>query len=116
VGVACFPEATEETVNKIAIALAAFALCISAYAATPAAADPPTNGCATGNRSSDVQRGILYLAVGDLAPLGYRLPEILDNPANGGNGDGFVCGIPLGNQTTPSGNQLYEFFDNQLAA
>jgi hypothetical protein len=102
-------------VIKTATTLAACALCIGGYAATSAAADPPSDGCATGNRSSDVQHGILHLAVAELAPLGYRLPGILDNPANGGNGDGFVCGIPLGNRTTPSGNQLYDFFDNHLA-
>jgi hypothetical protein len=101
-------------VKTIHATLAALALGIGAYAASSAAADPPTSGCATGNRSSDVQQGILHLAVADLTPLGYRLPGLLDNPANGGNGDGFVCGIPLGNRTTPAGNQLYDFFDNQL--
>ena len=100
--------------KKIVITLAVGALSIGAYAAAPAAGDPPSNGCATGNRSSDVQQGVLYLAVADLAPLGYRLPGLVDDPANGGNGDGFVCGIPLGNRTTPSGHQLYDFFDNQL--
>lgn len=101
--------------KTIHAALVGLVLGIGAYATAPAAADPPTNGCATGNRSSDVQQGILHLAISDLAPLGYRLPGLLDNPANGGNGDGFVCGIPLGNRTTPAGNQLYDFFDNQLA-
>jgi hypothetical protein len=94
--------------------LAAGALSIAANVAIPAAADPPSNGCATGNRSSDVQRGVLHLAVADLAPLGYHVPGLVDDPANSGNGDGFVCAIPLGNQTTPRGNQLYDFFDNQL--
>jgi hypothetical protein len=60
-------------VKTIHTTLAALALCIGAYATASAAAEPPTNGCPTGNRSSDVQQGILRLAVADLAPLGYRL-------------------------------------------
>jgi hypothetical protein len=84
--------------------LAAGALSIAANVAIPAAADPPSNGCATGNRSSDVQRGVLHLAVADLAPLGYHVPGLVDDPANGGS---FVCAIPLGNQTSPRGNQLW---------
>lgn len=59
---------------------------------------------------------MLSLAVADLAALGYRAPGIVDDPANGGNGDGFVCGVPSGNQTTPRGTQLYLFFDNSLGA
>src|SRR5262245_13918235 len=97
----------------IALAMTIGALALAAFTAGPAAADPPSNGCPTGNRASDVEHGILLLAGADLAPLGYRLPGLLDDPANGGNGDGYVCGIPLGNRTTPHGTQLYEFFDNQ---
>ena len=81
---------------------------------TQAAADPPTNGCATENRTSEVDHGMLHLAVADLTASGYRVPGIIDDPANGGNGDGFVCGVPQGNLTTPRGTQLYLFFDNAL--
>jgi hypothetical protein len=102
--------------KTFAITLAGAALLIGAYAATPAAAAPPNTACATGNRRSDEPHGILLLSVSDLIASGYHVPAIVDDPANGGNGDGFVCGIPLGNQTTPSGNQLYGFSDNQLTA
>jgi len=81
---------------------------------TPASADTPTNGCATENRANEVDHGMLYLSVADLTADGYRVPAIIDDPANGGNGDGFVCGVPQGNQTTPRGTQLYFFSDNVL--
>jgi hypothetical protein len=100
--------------NRLAMTLVAGALSIGTYVATPAAAAPPSDGCATGNRTSDVEHGMLFLAVADLTALGYRVPGLIDDPANGGNGDGFVCGAPSGNQTTPDGRQLYLFFDNQL--
>ena len=61
-----------------------------------------------------MQHGMLFFSVAELAAFGYRAPAIVDDPANGGNGDGFVCGVPVGNQTTPDGRQLYLFFDNQL--
>ena len=92
--------------KKFAITLVGAALLIGAYATTPAAAAPPNTGCATGNRDSDQPHGILLLSVSDLTALGHHVPALIDDPANGGNGDGFVCGIPLGNQTTPSGDQF----------
>ena len=94
----------------ITVALAASVVGVS----TQAVADRPTNGCATENRTSEVDHGMLQFAVTDLTALGYRVPGIIDDPANGGNGDGFVCGVPMGNLTTPGGNQLYLFFDNVL--
>jgi hypothetical protein len=100
--------------NRLAMTLVAGALSIGAYVASPAAAAPPSNGCATENRTSEAEQGLLSFAVADLAALGYRVPGLIDDPANGGNGDGFVCGVPSGNQTTPDGRQLYLFFDNQL--
>jgi len=48
--------------------------------------NPITNGCPAGSEA---------LRVVDLAPLGYRLPAILDATQNGGNGDGIVCGVPF---------------------
>jgi hypothetical protein len=102
------------TTSRVLVAsgVAAGTLAAAALSAA-AAAGPPSNGCTTDNRS-DVPHGVLYLAVADLSPFGYRLPGLVDDPANGGNGDGFVCGIPLGNRLTPGGHQLYDFFDNQL--
>ena len=94
----------------ITLAVAAAVVGVS----TQAAADPPTNGCATEHRTSEVDHGMLQLAVAVLTADGYRVPGIIDDPANGGNGDGFVCGVPMGNLTTPRGTQLYLFFDNTL--
>jgi hypothetical protein len=99
---------------KKAIAITAAVAAAVLGVSTEAAAGPPTNGCATENRTSEVDHGMLYFAVADLAALGYRVPGIIDDPANGGNGDGFVCGVPQGNQTTPRGTQLYFFSDNVL--
>jgi hypothetical protein len=91
------------------------ALAIGATVATPAAAAPPANGCATGNRASDVDHGMLLLVVAELTTAGYRVPAIVDDPANGGNGDGFVCGVPQGHLKASDGvRQLYLFFDNQF--
>ncbi|MCW2572901.1 MAG: hypothetical protein JWO88_2959 [Frankiales bacterium] len=48
------------------------------------------------------------------------MPGIVDDPTSGvrsfgrpGNGDGFICGVPLGNQTWING-QIYNFWDNTL--
>jgi hypothetical protein len=99
---------------KTAIVITATVTAAVIGVSTRAAAEPPTNGCATENRASDVDHGMLQFAVADLTALGYRVPGIIDDPANGGNGDGFVCGVPMGNLTTPRGTQLYFFFDNVL--
>ena len=92
--------------KKLALTLVVSASSIGVYGVIPAAADPPSNGCATGNRKGDVDHGILYFSVAEMTALGYHGPEFADDPANGGNGDGYVCGIPLGNLTTPRGSGL----------
>lgn len=99
---------------KKAIAITAAVAAAVLGVSTRAAADPPTNGCATENRANEVDHGMLYLSVAVLTASGYRAPGIIDDTANGGNGDGFVCGVPQGNQTTPRGTQLYFFSDNVL--
>lgn len=33
--------------------------------------------------------------VAEFTAKGYRAPAFLDNPANGGNADGFVCGLAM---------------------
>lgn len=84
-------------------------------AAGPAVADPPSNGCPSGYQ---------LLAINDLLALGpYHVPSLVDDPSSGilsfgqpGNGDGFVCGVPLGGKQTPWGSQVYNFFDNTLRA
>jgi hypothetical protein len=46
--------------------------------------NPVLNGCAA---------GLEALQVSDF-PSGYLAPARIDDPANGGNGDGVVCGKP----------------------
>ena len=82
-------------------------------AAIPASAAPPSNGCPSGYR---------LLAISDLLAVGpYHVPGLVDDPTSGvlsfgrpGNGDGYVCGVPLGDKQTPFGGQVYNFFDNTL--
>ena len=69
---------------------------------TRAAADAPANGCATGNRSGGVLQGILYLAVANLAPLGYRLPGMLDNPDQRRKRRHYASGTPSRQVVEPS--------------
>ncbi len=73
--------------------------------------DPLTNGCAGGWEA---------LKLADLAPYGYKVPSLVDDPANGGNGDGTVCGKPwtpqeqaarLPDSTVPV---IFDFIDNSL--
>ena len=99
---------------KKAIVITALVAATAVGVSTRADAAPPTNGCATENRAKEVDHGWLYLSVAALTASGYRVPALIDDPANGGNGDGFVCGVPQGNQTTPRGTQLYFFSDNVL--
>jgi hypothetical protein len=74
---------------------------------------PALNGCPAGWEA---------LQVSSLTPLGYGLPAKLDATANGGNGDGTVCGQPFTPQeqaarapgeTVPV---LFDFRDNSLKA
>lgn len=83
-------------------------------AAAPALAAPPSNGCPAGYQ---------LLSVQTLTAEGYKAPALVDSPASGldsfgnpGNGDGWVCGVQLGNQLTPFGLPVYNFIDNQLPA
>jgi hypothetical protein len=53
----------------------------------------------------------------------YKVPALVDSPTSGvlsygrpGNGDGSVCGVPLGNRTTSFGGQIYNFIDDTLPA
>lgn len=49
----------------------------------------------------------------------YQLPAKLDDPANGGNGDGYVCAFPLPEamaQAMGVDFTLYQFFENNLPA
>ena len=71
--------------------------------------NPNLNGCPAGFEA---------IQVADF-PAGYRLPARLDSPANGGNGDGTICGKPLNPQAQAAQFPdedvlLYEFRDNTL--
>jgi hypothetical protein len=86
----------------------------SIIVSAPAFAAPPSNGCPAGYQLLSVQA---------LTAQGYKVPAIVDSPTSGfdsfgnpGDGDGWVCGVPLGNRLTPFGLQVYNFIDNQLPA
>lgn len=99
------------SLKRVAVGVAAGAVLVVAFGGTVAVAEAPDSGCTVGNNT---ENGAQLLVVADLLAVGYRLPGILDNPDNGGNGDGYVCGIAMGNRTTPFGGQLYLFSDNQF--
>jgi hypothetical protein len=107
-----------------ALALISVMAAATALASTPAAAAPPSDGC---------PRGFQVLSVQALTAEGYRVPALIDDPTSGvvgqvgqgdgnawigqpGNGDGWVCGVQLGNQLTSFGRPVYNFVDNQLPA
>lgn len=105
-------------VRRLTVAIAG-SLVLGASAATvastPAFADPPSNGC---------PRGYELLSVEVLTAEGYKVPALVDSPTSGidsfgknpGNGDGWVCGVQLGNRLGTTGLQLYQFTDDQLPA
>jgi hypothetical protein len=100
------------SIRRVAIGVAFGAASVGLSSGSVAVAEAPNTGCAEGNQNTE--HGALLLDVAELLALGYRVPGILDDPANGGNGDGFVCGVALGNKTTPFGGQVYLFSDNQF--
>lgn len=58
-----------------------------------------------------------------LASEGYRVAVEVDSPTSGvrshgqpGNGDGFVCGVQLGNRVTHFGLPFFNFIDDTLPA
>ncbi len=79
-----------------------------------ASAAAPANGCPAAYQ---------LLSVAVLTAEGYHVPALVDSPTSGirsfgqpGNGDGWVCGVQLGNRLTSFGDPLYNFIDNQLPA
>jgi hypothetical protein len=83
---------------------------LATVTAAPVAANPTETGCPTAYQ---------VLSVADLTALGYHLPAQLDDPANGGNGDGLVCGLPLPDASCGPECPVpvyYNFFDNNLPA
>jgi hypothetical protein len=90
------------------------------FAAVGLAAVPVTSAVAVTPPVSGCPAGFQTLSVATLTGLGYHVPALVDDPANGGNGDGVVCGKPI-NPTRadqlcggPCGVVLYGFRDNSL--
>ncbi len=73
-----------------------------------AGATPPETGCPS---------GYLVLSVETLTDHPYQLPAIIDN---GGNSNGYVCGLPLPGAVSDAygvpGRQLYIFVDDNSPA
>ena len=87
--------------------LAAAGLLVLAPAAV-AASTPVENGCPAAAELT---------SVAELEGSGpYQLPAILDDPTNGGNGDGWVCAFPLPDAASPGEFTVYQFFENNLRA
>ena len=99
---------------KIVAATLTTAVVVAAATATVAVAnsgDPQGNGCPSGMDA---------LNVSDLSSQGYRVPAIIDSLANGGNGDGVICGQPWTSaeqaaRLPGSDLQIYSFRDNSLS-
>jgi hypothetical protein len=93
-----------------AIATGGLLLALSAAPAL-ATTTPVDNGCPASTQ--------LY-SVAWLESQGpYQLPARLDDPANGGNGDGYVCAFPLPQAMADAmgaDHTIYQFFENNLAA
>jgi hypothetical protein len=78
--------------------------------ATSAPALPTETGCPS---------AFQVLPVAELTAQGYRAPAIVDDPANGGNGNGLVCGLPLPQQACGPDCPVpvfYQFGDDNLPA
>jgi hypothetical protein len=93
------------------IVLAAMGLA-AAPLTSAVALTPPVSGCPAGFQTLDVAT---------LLTMGYHAPALVDDPANGGNGDGAICGKPINPTRTaqlcgsPCGVPvLYAFRDNTL--
>lgn len=95
------------TLVLAAVGTAALAIPTAALAATPVA-----DGCPA---SSELMTVAYLESVGD-----YSVPGALDDAANGGNGDGWICAFPLpaavGTAWGAPGFQVYMFFENNLPA
>lgn len=75
------------------------------------AATPVDNGCPAAAAITSVA---WLESQGD-----YSVPGRIDDPANGGNGDGLVCAFPLPQAVSDAWGQsttIYMFFENNLNA
>jgi hypothetical protein len=78
--------------------------------AGPVPALPTETGCPS---------AFQVLSVAELTAQGYRAPALVDAPANGGNGNGLVCGLPLPQQACGPDCPVpvfYQFGDDNLPA
>lgn len=75
------------------------------------ATTPVQNGCPA---SAEL------LSVAELESEGpYQVPAKLDDPQNGGNGDGYVCGFALPDAVSTANGAdfpIYQFFEDNLPA
>jgi hypothetical protein len=95
----------------VIVAMAALPwLGLAMVTAAPVAANPTQTSCPSGYQ---------VLSVADLTAQGYHVPAQADDPANGGNGDGLVCGLPLPDAACGPDCPVpifYNFLDNNLPA
>jgi hypothetical protein len=96
-------------------------LTTAALAAATASAVAVLAAPAQAGGASGCPTGYDLLSVAALAELGYQVPTLVDDPASGarsfgqpGNGNGWVCAVPLGNRTFGAGLQIYNFLDDTL--
>jgi len=86
-------------------------LLLVAPASVAFATTPVQNGCPASGE---------LISVAYLETQGpYQLPGKLDDPANGGNGDGYVCAFPLPTAVSNAEGvtfTIYQFFENNLPA
>ena len=110
--------------NSTRVATAAAALILATggvvgTSVTSALADAGSTPKATG-----CPEGYLTLSIAWLLEQfsGYRVPGMIDDPANGGNGDGIVCGNPVAPKQEekfcggPCPAPIYNFRDNSVTA
>ena len=94
------------------LSLGAAAVVLLALPVGASAATPTHDGCPS---SSDLISVAYLESIGD-----YGVPGRIDDPANGGNGDGWVCEFPLPDAVSTAwgvpGFQIYMFFENNLPA
>jgi hypothetical protein len=90
---------------------AAGGLLVAAPATVTLATTPVQNGCPASAQ---------LISVAYLKTQGpYQLPGKLDDPANGGNGDGWICAFPLPTAVSNAEGvtfTIYQFFENNLPA
>ena len=96
---------------RLPAAFAVAVIALTPQAAAVVAATPGDTGCPASTQ--------LY-SVAWLESQGpYRLPGRLDDPANGGNGDGYVCAFPLPDAVSTAKDRpftIYQFFEDNLPA